>query len=91
MSAGFASRIARDSCNYKLTWLQSGSSVTGVELTADGNTCAEPIPVTFPNNNRPDRLPAGARTEQRGNDPFTVWVSLSGQAISMNLATPISW
>lgn len=91
MSAAFAARMARDSCGYKLTWLQSGSQITGVQVTANGNSCTSPIPVTFPTGNKPSSLPAGATTEQRGNDPYTVWVKLSGAPVTMDLATPISW
>jgi len=91
MSAAFAARMARDSCGYKLTWVQSGTSITGVQVTANGNTCSQPIPVTFPTGNKPSSIPAGATTEQLGNDPYTVWVKLTGSAVTMNLATPISW
>lgn len=89
MSASFAARQARDSCGYKLTWLQSSTGITGVQVTANGNSCASPIPVTFPVGNKPSSLPAGATTEQLGNDPYTVWVRLSGQPITMTLTTPI--
>lgn len=91
MSASFAARMARDSCAYKLTWLQSASKITGVQVTANGNTCSSPIPVTFPTSNKPSSLPTGASTEQLGNDPYTVWVRLTGQPVTMTLATPISW
>ena len=91
MSASFAARMGRDSCGYKLTWLQSASKITGVQVTANGNSCSQPIPVTFPTAHKPSSLPAGATTEQRGNDPYTVWVKLSGQPITMNLAAPIPW
>lgn len=91
MSAAFGARRARDACAYKLTWLQSGNSITGVQVTANGNTCASPIPITFPTSNRPSSLPAGATAEQVGNDPYTVWVRMTGQPVTMNLGTPISW
>jgi hypothetical protein len=90
MSASFAARMARDSCAYKLTWLQSGTSITGVQVTANGNTCVSPIPVTFPTTNKPSSTPAGATTEQRGNDPYTVWVKLTGSPVTMTLSTPIA-
>lgn len=91
MSAAFAARMARDSCVYKLTWLQSASQITGVEVTANGNSCSSPIPVTFPPGNKPSSIPAGATTEQLGNDPYTVWVKLTGAPVTMTLATPIAW
>lgn len=91
MSAAFAARMARDQCGYKLTWLQSGSKITGVQVTAKGNTCSSPIPVTFPTGHKPSSTPPGVTTEQVGNDPYTVWVPLSGQSVTMTLSTPISW
>lgn len=91
MSAAFTARMRRDTCGYKLTWLQSGSSITGVQLTANRNSCSQQIPVTFPTGNKPSSLPAGSRVEQIGNDPYTVWVKLSGQPITMTLTTPIPW
>ena len=91
MSSGFAARMARDACNPKLSWTQSGTSITGVTVTANGNTCGTTIPVTFPNANKPTSLPAGATAEQKGNDPYTVWVKLSGSPVTMTMGTPLAW
>ena len=88
MSKTFADRMTRDMCNPKMTYDYSsdGNSITGVTVRADGNSCAAPIPVTFPGA----ASTGGFRTEQIGNDPLTVWAELSGSPVSFSLSQPIS-
>jgi len=86
MSAGFAARAARDGCGYSLKWTSDGTKITGVTVGANGNSCASPIPVTFPT---PPTSTLGFQTEQIGNDPLTVWVTLSGSPVTFTLASPI--
>ena len=85
-SAGFAARMARDQCGYKLSWTISNRKITGATVTANNNQCSSPIPVTFPG---PVVSAKGFRTEQVGVDPLTIWVTLSGSPISFTLATPV--
>jgi hypothetical protein len=33
--------------------------------------------------------PKGFKTEQVGSDPFTIWVSLTGSAVTLSLKTAI--
>jgi hypothetical protein len=87
MSASFAARAARDACNYSLSYATSNQQITGVTLSADGNSCSSPIPVTF---SAPPTSTNGYPTEQVGSDPLTVWVSLSGSPVSFTLSQPIS-
>lgn len=91
MSASFLARFKRDACKYKLSFIQSGTSITGVQVSSETNSCSEPIPVTFPTANKPTTTPAGATTEQVGNDPYTVWVKLTGAPVTITLATPLAW
>jgi hypothetical protein len=61
-----------------MTWITSaeGDEIDTINVyTAGGNRCATPIPITVPNgvtNN------TGATNEQLGNDPLTLWVTMSG-------------
>ncbi|KAF4554718.1 Hypothetical protein D9617_3g017860 [Elsinoe fawcettii] len=83
----FRNRMTRDKCGYKLNWNKStdGKSFTSVTVTANGNTCGAPIPVTFPGD------ASGSGTKDKiGNDPLIMWVTLSGQPVTLNLATPIA-
>jgi hypothetical protein len=82
----FLDRIGRDKCGYTLSWAVDKGRITGVTVGANGNTCAAAIPVTIPGG----VTNAGSyKTEQVGSDPFTIWVELSGAAVSFTLKTPI--
>jgi hypothetical protein len=43
-------RMTRDQCSTSLEWAINpiAKNITGVTLTTTNNTCAAPIPVTFP-------------------------------------------
>ncbi|KAL1872608.1 hypothetical protein Plec18167_006726 [Paecilomyces lecythidis] len=88
MSDSFAARMARDACKYGLTWAFDNKQITGVTVTANGNTCNSAIPVTFP---VAPTSTQGFTTEQVGSDPLTVWVELTGSPVSFTLSTPIPW
>ncbi|KAJ5895188.1 hypothetical protein N7495_006879 [Penicillium taxi] len=87
MSAGFKARYTRDACGYALSYTTVNQEITTVTVSATGNTCSEPIPVTFP---VAPTSTQGFTTEQLGSDPLTVWVQLSGSPVSFTLSTPIS-
>jgi hypothetical protein len=87
MSAGFLARYTRDACGYSLSYTTENQEITGVTVSATGNTCSEPIPVTFPVAPTDTQ---GFTTEQLGSDPLTVWVDLSGSSVSFTLSTPIA-
>ncbi|GES57607.1 extracellular serine-rich protein [Aspergillus terreus] len=87
MSAGFLSRYNRDQCNYSLSYAIANKQITGVTVSANGNTCSEPIPVTFP---VAPTSTLGFTTEQLGSDPLTVWAQLSGSPVTFTLSTPIA-
>lgn len=85
----FTARMARDQCGYGLTYSYANSKITSITLTANGNKCSSLVPVTFPTNAKPTNT-QGFTTEQIGNDPYTVWVSLKGTPVTFTLATPIA-
>ncbi|KAJ5428056.1 hypothetical protein N7445_009510 [Penicillium cf. griseofulvum] len=87
MSASFLARFNRDKCGYSLRYATSNRKITAVTVSATGNTCTDPIPVTFP---VAPTSTQGFATEQRGVDPLTVWVKLSGSPVTFTLSTPIS-
>ncbi|KAJ5566100.1 hypothetical protein N7535_007738 [Penicillium sp. DV-2018c] len=86
MSAGFLARYNRDKCGYALKYVTNDKKITGVTVSANGNTCSEAIPVTFP---VAPTSTQGFATEQLGADPLTVWVKLSGSPVTFTLSTPI--
>ncbi|KAE8149979.1 hypothetical protein BDV25DRAFT_155333 [Aspergillus avenaceus] len=88
MSENFLARYKRDQCNYALQYAIANKQITGVTVTANGNTCDAAIPVTFPVAPTDTK---GFSTEQVGSDPLTVWVQLTGSPVTFTLSTPISF
>ena len=86
MSAAFLARFNRDKCGYALSYTTANQKITAVTVSATGNTCSEPIPVTFP---VAPTSTHGFTTEQLGSDPLTVWVQLSGSPVTFTLSSPI--
>jgi hypothetical protein len=87
IAISFANRVARDACAPKLSFTTSGNTITAVTLTATGNTCPVPLPVTVPGK---VVSTLGFTTEQLGSDPLTIWVKLAGSAVTFTLSTPVS-
>jgi hypothetical protein len=87
MSDAFLQRYRRDQCGYALSYVLDNNAITGVTLTANGNTCDAAIPITFPT--APSNT-HGFTTEQLGSDPVTVWVQLSGSPVTFPLSSPIA-
>ncbi|KAF2132401.1 hypothetical protein P153DRAFT_364804 [Dothidotthia symphoricarpi CBS 119687] len=86
LATAFTDRMARDQCNYAMTWNMSGGKTTGVTVTADGNTCPVAIPITVPGSVVDTK---GFVTEKVGNDPLTVWVKLTGSPVTLTLSSPL--
>ncbi|KAI3400682.1 hypothetical protein diail_2394 [Diaporthe ilicicola] len=86
-SAKFNNRMIRDACSYGLTYAITSGSITGVTVTASGNTCSTSIPVTVPGSVTDTQ---GFTTEQIGSDPLTIWVNLSGSPVSFTLSQPVA-
>lgn len=87
MSDYFLQRYRRDQCGYSLSYVLDNNSITGVTLSANGNSCDAAIPVTFPDAPSDTQ---GFSTEQLGSDPVTVWAQLSGSPVTFSLASPIA-
>lgn len=62
--------------------------ITGVTVLAPGNTCEAPIPITVPGSVKDLK---GFKNEQVGLDPLTVWVALSGNPVTLELAEAVPW
>lgn len=79
--------MARDACSYGLTYAITSGSITGVTVTANGNTCGTSVPITVPGSVTNTQ---GFATEQIGSDPLTIWVALSGSPVSFTLSQPVA-
>ena len=82
--------MARDNCAYSLTYILSptAQTITGVQISAENNTCSVPIPVTVPGTVKDTK---GFVTEQIGSDPLTIWIMLNGEPVDFELSSPVDW
>ncbi|KAI6791281.1 hypothetical protein KC361_g7427 [Hortaea werneckii] len=90
IAALFMNRMTVDQCQPSLTWTLSddGGSITGATLSANGDSCSAPIPVTFPVS----ASTTGGQTtrEQLGSDSLTIWTTLTGSPVSFELDSPVA-
>lgn len=88
----FLDRMTKDQCNptTQLIFNSVGgvpTEITGFTVGCTGNKCSTPIPVTIPFGNVTNLQ--GSTVEQIGNDPMTIWVTLSGQPVTFTLTQPV--
>jgi hypothetical protein len=90
LRALFMNRMALDQCQPNLSYTLSSdaSSIVGVTVGARSNTCSVPVPVTFPGS--ATTTASGTTREQIGNDPLTIWITLSGSSVPFQLGTPVT-
>ncbi|CAI6097229.1 unnamed protein product [Clonostachys chloroleuca] len=91
MALYFLARKAVDDCtpNMSYVWSQDGKSIISVVVTANGNTCASPIPVTIPAGN----VTASGGTftsDVVGKEPPIMWVTLNGSPVTLTLSTKVA-
>ena len=88
----FITRMIKDQCNPTtqmiFTTTNNITQITGFVVGCTGNSCPTPIPVTLPSGNVTDLQ--GSTVEQVGNDPMTLWVTLSGSPLTFTLTEPIT-
>lgn len=88
----YLQRMTKDQCNpsTQLIYSANGNAtvVTGFVVDATNHACSVPIPVTLPAGSVTNLQ--GSTTEQVGNDPLTLWVTLSGAPKTFTLTQPIT-
>lgn len=77
--------MTRDACKPKMSWDTNPTTgqITAVTVTTTRNTCSVPIPLTVPASVTDTQ---GHTTEQIGHDPLTIWVTMSGKAVTFTLS-----
>jgi hypothetical protein len=90
IATDFLNRMARDKCNPNLSYKHSadGKTIIAVTVTADGNSCSAPIPVTLPVGF--SSVAPGLVRESIGSEPLVVWVPLTGSPVTLTLSSPVS-
>ncbi|TLD27556.1 hypothetical protein E2P81_ATG10844 [Venturia nashicola] len=86
----FTNRMTRDKCVPAITYKLStdASSIISVDVSASGNSCSVPLPLTLPVD--ATTTASGTTSEQIGSDPVVKWSTLSGSAVTWTLASPIA-
>jgi hypothetical protein len=89
----FTQRMIKDQCNPTSQLIFGNTTtgalqITGFTVGCDNNSCPSPIPMTIPFGNVTDLQ--GSTVEQVGNDPMTLWVTLSGSPVTFTLTEPVS-
>ncbi|KAK8924334.1 hypothetical protein VCV18_004753 [Metarhizium anisopliae] len=87
----FLNRMALDACQPKSSYTYSadGKTITKVTVTANGNTCSAPVPVTFPGGIATTTLLGPLKSTKVGSEPPILWVTLSGRPVDILLWTPV--
>lgn len=87
----FLDRQAVDGCNPQMTYgfVNNGTSIDHVTVTASGNSCSVPIPITIPGGSA---VASGgsASPDKVGSEPTIQWVTLSGSAVTLKLSELVS-
>ncbi|KAK3719246.1 hypothetical protein LTR37_004465 [Vermiconidia calcicola] len=88
LAQSFLDRQTRDQCTPSFTYTYSSdrASIVGVTVTATGNRCGVPVPVTFPGS---ATTTGTARSDKLGSEPLIMWTTLSGSAVSYTLSAPV--
>ncbi|OUM68757.1 hypothetical protein PIROE2DRAFT_38846 [Piromyces sp. E2] len=84
----FLERSKLDKCGAKTKFNVENGQVVSVIVSASKGECT--IPVTVPG--KVASIPKGARLEQVGNDPITIWVPLKkGESKLIKLKNTVAW
>ncbi|KAH7121446.1 hypothetical protein EDB81DRAFT_229376 [Dactylonectria macrodidyma] len=87
----FLDRETVDKCNPQLSYAFSddGQSIKSVTVTADGNTCGKPIPVTIPSGSA-SASGGSSTSDVVGSEPPIQWVTLNGSPVTLTLSEAIA-
>ncbi|EFY86901.1 extracellular serine-rich protein [Metarhizium acridum CQMa 102] len=86
----FINRMTLDACqpHASYTYSADGTSITAMTVSANNTACSVPVPVTIPSGTV--SASGGSPTSDNlGNEPPIVWVTLSGSPVTLTLSTPV--
>ncbi|KAL2205624.1 hypothetical protein CC79DRAFT_1343812 [Sarocladium strictum] len=87
----FVDRMTLDACEPRLTYqyATSGSSIASVTLRTKNNNCGVPVPVTLPQGQA--TVSGGqSSSDQVGDEPLIVWVTMAGSPVVLQLSSPVT-
>ncbi|KAL9948518.1 hypothetical protein D7B24_009195 [Verticillium nonalfalfae] len=87
----FIDRKTLDACKPKVSYgyAADGNSIKSITVTANGNSCAVPVPVTIPSGSV-TAAGGSATADVVGSEPPIQWVTLSGSPVTLTLGTAVS-
>jgi len=86
----YLERAELEKCGHESRLVIENGKVTGISVKATKGSCT--VPITVPANVKASSLPSGAKTEQVGNDPLTIWVPLKkGETKTIGLSQSLNW
>ncbi|RSL61026.1 hypothetical protein CEP54_006446 [Fusarium duplospermum] len=86
----FLDRKSLDDCKPQLSYgfSDDGKTIESVTVTADGNSCSVPVPVTVPGG--ASASGGSSRSDTLGSEPTIEWVTLSGSPVTLTLSSPVT-
>ncbi|KAL2678907.1 hypothetical protein Neosp_009659 [[Neocosmospora] mangrovei] len=86
----FLDRKTLDDCKPQLSYgfSDDGKTIESVTVTADGNSCSVPVPVTVPGG--ASASGGSSSSDTLGSEPTIEWVTLSGSPVTLTLSQPLT-
>ncbi|CAI6080381.1 unnamed protein product [Clonostachys chloroleuca] len=87
----FTNRMTLDACSPKMSyvWSNDGKTLQKVVVTANGNTCSTPIPVTIPKGSV-TASGGSVTSDVVGAEPPIQWVTLNGSPVTLTLSNAVT-
>lgn len=76
--------------NLVYNYSADGKSITSVTVSTTSNTCAVPVPVTFPGTTNPTSSVAGGTTDRNGTEPLIYYTPMKGSSVTYTLASAVA-
>jgi len=90
LATKYLDRYMLEYCKSQSKFIVEDDEVVGISVTASNGSCN--VPITLPKGVSPVSLPEGATSEQRGNDPVTVWVPVQrGEVKTFKIKPVLKW
>ncbi|KAH6986696.1 hypothetical protein EDB80DRAFT_590019 [Ilyonectria destructans] len=86
----FLDRMSLDNCKPQMSYgFSESGAITSVTVTATGNSCSVPIPVTIPSGSV-TASQGSITADQVGSEPPIQWVTLNGSPATLILSKTVS-
>ncbi|KHN94023.1 uncharacterized protein MAM_08097 [Metarhizium album ARSEF 1941] len=89
-AACFINRMTLDGCKPRAdyTYSDDGTSITAITVSAQDTSCSVPVPVTIPGGRTVSASSGSPKSDNVGNEPPIIWVTLSGSPVTLTLSSP---